>query len=62
MLETEWKTFSNLERYETALFRSFTRALHEVQRLQAMRAGERVPAPAILDVDLDLKGAPATTL
>jgi hypothetical protein len=61
VLQTEWDTFSNLERYETALFRSFAKALRELQRLQARRAGERMPAPAILDVDLDLEGAPATT-
>jgi hypothetical protein len=47
---------SNLERYETTLFRSSTKVLHELQRLQAMRAGERVPAPAALDVDITING------
>jgi hypothetical protein len=47
---------SNLERYETTLFRSLTRALHELQRLQAIRAGERVPAPAAVDVDVSING------
>jgi hypothetical protein len=37
------------------LRRSMFRALHELQRLQAIRAGERVAAPAILDVDVNLK-------
>lgn len=37
------------------LRRSMFRVLHELQRLQAMRAGERVAAPAILDVDVNVK-------
>jgi hypothetical protein len=49
-------TLSNLERYETTLFRSLTKALHELQRLQAMRAGERVSAPVALDVDVTIDG------
>ena len=49
-------TFANLWRHETALSRSWSRALHELQRLQAMRAGERVPAPAAVDVDVSING------
>lgn len=41
-----------LTRYETALERGLHRALHELQRLQAARAGQFVPAPAVLDVDV----------
>jgi hypothetical protein len=37
------------------LRRSMFRTLHELQRLQAIRAGERVGAPAILDVDVNIK-------
>lgn len=37
------------------LRRSMFRTLHELQRLQAIRAGERVAAPAILDVDVNIK-------
>lgn len=44
--------FSNLERYETALSRSLSRALHELQRLQAVRAGDRVAPPIAVDVDV----------
>jgi hypothetical protein len=44
--------FANLSRYEVALSRSLLRNLHELQRLQAVRAGERVPAPAVVDVDI----------
>jgi hypothetical protein len=47
-------SFANLWRHEGALLRSFFRTLHELQRLQAMRAGERVPAPAMVDVDLNV--------
>jgi hypothetical protein len=56
LLEKLIPTLSNLERYETTLFRSFTRACHELERIQAKRAGERVPAPAALDVDISISG------
>lgn len=36
---------ADLSRYEARLERSMYRALHELQRLQAGRRGERVPAP-----------------
>ena len=49
-------TFANLWRHEAALSRSWSRALHELQRLQAIRAGERVPAPAVVDVDVSING------
>lgn len=44
--------FSKLSRYETTLERSLYRALHELQRVQAGRSGQRVPLPAVLDVDI----------
>lgn len=56
ILEKLLTTMSNLERYETTLFRSLTKALHELQRLQAISAGERVPAPAAVDVDVSING------
>jgi hypothetical protein len=46
-------SLSKLTRYESALERSFYRALHELQRVQARRAGEPVPAPVALDVTVD---------
>jgi hypothetical protein len=49
-------SFANLWRHEGALLRSFFRTLHELQRLQAARAGERVPAPAAMDVDVSING------
>jgi hypothetical protein len=39
-------------RYESGLERSLFRALHELQRIQAARAGIIVPPPAAMDVDL----------
>jgi hypothetical protein len=41
-------------RYETALERSLYKALHELQRLQAARAGAPVPPPAAADVDVNV--------
>ena len=56
ILEKLVTTMSNLERYETTLSRSWLRMLHELQRLQAIRAGERVPTPAVVDVDVSING------
>ena len=41
-------------RYETALERSLYKALHELQLLQAARAGVPVPPPAEADVDVNV--------
>ena len=46
-----------LSRYEAGLERSLFRALHELQRLQAARKGERVPLPVAVDVDLAVSSA-----
>jgi hypothetical protein len=43
-------------RYETTLERSLYKALHELQRLQAARAGVPVPPPAAVDVDVHVTG------
>jgi predicted secreted protein len=56
VFETCADTFTHLSRYEVALSRSLLRNLHELQRLQAMRAGERVPPPAAVDVDVNING------
>lgn len=47
-------TFGNLSRYEAGLERALYRALHELQRLQSLRAGEPVSPPAVLDGDLNV--------
>ena len=45
--------FSKLSRYETAIWQSLYKALHELQRLQAARHTEgHVPPPVALDVDV----------
>jgi hypothetical protein len=41
-----------LSQYETRLDRMLHRALHELQRLQARRAGADVPPPLVVDVDV----------
>jgi hypothetical protein len=52
VLETSVVVFANLWRHERALTQAFYRTLHELQRLQAMRRGELVPAPAMIDLHL----------
>jgi hypothetical protein len=44
--------FSKLSRYETAIERQLYKALHELERRQAARLGESVPAPVAVDVDV----------
>ncbi len=39
-------------RYETMLERGIYKALHELERMQARRNGEKVPPPIVLDVDI----------
>lgn len=39
-------------RYETSIERSIYKALHELQRIQAVRAGEKPPAPLAVDIDI----------
>jgi hypothetical protein len=47
--------FERLRRHEEALSRSLFRTYHELERLQAKRRGERVAAPAIVDVDVNVR-------
>lgn len=49
-------TYDKLGRYETHIERGLYRALHELQRLQAVRNGGRVPLP--LAVDIAVTGLP----
>ena len=46
------KALEKVMRYESHLSRQFQRDLHELQRLQAMRQGQPVPAPFAIDVDV----------
>jgi hypothetical protein len=43
-------TFSKLNRYETSLEKSLFKSLHELQRLQAVRAGSSLAPPVAVDV------------
>ena len=45
-------TYGKLVRYETSIERGIYKALHELQRLQAARMGEKPPAPIAVDVDV----------
>jgi hypothetical protein len=51
--------------YETRLDRMLHRALHELQRLEARRAGAAIPQPLVVDVDVhglaSLKAPPEPT-
>ena len=58
VLETTPQPFSNLWRHEAALIRSLLKMLHELERLQARRAGEHVPAPVVVDVDVSHREPP----
>jgi hypothetical protein len=53
------KTLEKLTRYEAHLSRQMLQALHTLERLQAGRAGEPVPPPAVLDVNLDVSASAA---
>jgi hypothetical protein len=44
-------TMHTLSRYESMLEKSFYRAFHELQRLQAMRLGHPVALPIAIDTD-----------
>ncbi len=41
---------NTFQRYETAIALRLSRTLHELERVQRMRKGEHVPAPAAVDV------------
>jgi hypothetical protein len=47
---------SKLARNESRIERSYYRALHELQRLQAVRDGQVVPAPLVAEIDVNMHG------
>jgi len=47
-----YDTYGKFTRYESSIERGIYKALHELQRLQAVRNGEKIPAPVIVDVDI----------
>lgn len=44
--------FGKFTRYETSIERGIFKALHELQRIQAARLGEKPPLPIAIDVDV----------
>lgn len=52
------EALGKFNRYEVMIERSMYRAIHELQRLQAARRGEHVPAPVVADVDVIVSGGP----
>jgi len=50
------KAAAQLNRHETSIERAFYRALHELQRIQAMRAGRQTTAPIAVDIQVDDSG------
>ncbi len=58
VLKTSPEPFLNLWRHDAQLSRSLLRNMHELERLQARRAGQHVPVPAVVDVDVNVP-APA---
>lgn len=47
-----YDSYGKFTRYEISLERGIYKALHELQRLQATRAGEKLPAPVVVDIDV----------
>lgn len=47
-----YDTYGKFTRYESSIERRIYKALHELQRLQAVRNGEKIPAPVMVDVDV----------
>lgn len=47
-----YDSYGKFTRYETCLERGIYKALHELQRLQTTRSGEKLPVPVAIDVDI----------
>ena len=47
-----YDTYGKLLRYETSIERGIYKALHELQRIQSARMGEKPPAPIAIDIDV----------
>ena len=46
------------QRYETAIENKLYRAMNQLERLQRLRLGEKLPAPATLDMGVHLDQEP----
>ena len=47
-----YDTYGKFIRYEASIERGIYKALHELQRIQSARAGEKPPAPIAVDIDV----------
>lgn len=50
------ESLQKFQRYETSIENKFYRALTQLERLQRLRGGEKIPAPASLDVNVHREG------
>jgi hypothetical protein len=50
--ESAQRLVSTFQRYETSIALRLFRTLHELERLQRMREGEHLPAPAAVDISV----------
>jgi hypothetical protein len=51
-IDYRYSGWGNFSKYETALERQIYKAAHELERLQRMRLGEKLPPLLVLDVDV----------
>ena len=49
-----YKSWQNFIQYETTTERQIYRALHELERLQRARSGEKIPVPLAVDLNVDV--------
>ncbi len=50
---------NTFQRYETAIALRLSRTLHELERIQRMRKGEKLPAPVAVDITVGVNGTKA---
>lgn len=55
--ETGQRLVSVFQRYETTFLNRMLRLLHELERIQRIRSGERLPAPSVVDVSVHASAA-----
>lgn len=53
--DVKYDAFGKFIRYETSIERGIYKALHELQRLQSARQGEKQPTPMAIDIDISGK-------
>jgi hypothetical protein len=51
-IDYRYEGWQNFLKYETALERQISKAMHELERLQRTRLGEKLPPPLTMDLDV----------